>query len=94
MNPPNQDENHSSPMQFPCQFNIKVMGKSTDEFEKDILKIVQNHYPDATENDITKRYSKNQSYTALTIAVFAQNQAELDALYQELSDCESILMAL
>ena len=87
-------EPYSSPLQFPCDFVVKVIGKSNDQFESDILSLVQKHYSDVKPENITKRNSKDKHYTALTIAIHATSQAELDALYQELSDCDNVLMAL
>ena len=85
---------HSSPLQFPCDFMIKIMGKTSDQFENNILTIVKKHYPNLDPTKISKRTSKDNTYTALTITVEAQNQAELDALYQEISQSDDVIMAL
>mgnify|MGYP001292610129 CR=1 FL=1 len=87
-------ETHSSPMQFPCDFVIKVMGKTSDQFEDEILTLIQKHYQAVTSDNVSKRFSKDQRYTSLSISVHAQNKAELDAVYQDLTQCQSVLMAL
>jgi putative lipoic acid-binding regulatory protein len=79
---------------FPCDFQIKVMGKNTQAFETEIFNIVKKYFSDLTNAQVNKRLSKDSTYVALTISVFAQNKAQMDALYEELSACKSVLMAL
>jgi len=79
---------------FPCHFMIKVMGKAEGHFEKIALAIIQQHFPHFEDVEIEKRYSKDNRYLSLSVTVYAENQAQLDALYQELSSCKEILMVL
>jgi putative lipoic acid-binding regulatory protein len=81
-------------LQFPCQFPIKVMGRSGDEFEFAVVQILRRHIPNLAEGAIRRRDSKQNNYAALTVVVDAQSREQLDAIYQDLSACEHILMAL
>jgi putative lipoic acid-binding regulatory protein len=81
-------------MTFPCRFPIKVMGRSDEPFEDAVLQILRRHVPDLAEHAITRRNSRQGNYAALSIVIEAQNRAQLDALYTELSACEQVLMAL
>lgn len=94
MDKPNTKEDFSSPLSFPCDFIIKIMGKSNQDFENEMLILVQKHYPTTTADNITSRASEKNNYVALTISVHANNKQELDALYEELSQCPAVLMAL
>lgn len=88
------NEAHSSPLTFPCDFVVKIMGKTSESFEADMFALVHQHFPDITANSITKRQSKDGNYTALTITVHVKFKDELDALYHELSANEAVLVAL
>jgi putative lipoic acid-binding regulatory protein len=81
-------------LQFPCRFTIKVMGRSGDEFEFAVVQILRRHVPQLTEGAIRRRDSRHRNYSALTIVIDAQSREQLDAIYQDLTASEQVLMAL
>jgi putative lipoic acid-binding regulatory protein len=81
-------------LSFPCEFPIKVFGVATDQFEINIIRIIQQHVPDLHETAIQKRPSKDGKYLALTITVFVKSQKELDDIYCDLTASPYVLMAL
>ena len=89
-----KNDDFSSPITFPCEFIIKIMGKASADFELKMLNLIQKHYPETTKENIKKRSSQENNYIALTVTVHAKSQQELDALYQDISKCPSVLMAL
>ena len=72
-------------IEFPCDFPIKVMGKSTDGFAQTIADVVLKHAPDFDAAKMEMRPSKAGNYLSLTCTIRATSQAQLDALYRELS---------
>lgn len=84
----------SSPIEFPCDFIIKVMGKSDSDFEEQVIAIVKQHYPELKDDAVSKRPSKDNNYLAITVTIYAESKEQLDALYQDLSNEPTILMAL
>lgn len=88
------DEDFSSPLEFPCDFIIKVMGKKNDAFEAQVLGIVKQHFPKIKATEFKHRPSKDGNYLAISVTVPAESKAQLDALYQDLSNEPTILMAL
>ncbi len=81
-------------IQFPCDFMIKVIGKLNSTFEELVINIVLRHYPDTDLLKMTKRPSRDHHFVTITLTVPAKNKAELDALYQELSNTKSVLFVL
>jgi len=79
---------------FPCQFPIKVMGKTSAELDLVVVEIVRRHAPDLHEGTVTTRPSKDGNYLAVTIVIEATSKQQLDAIYQDLSDHPHVLMAL
>ena len=79
---------------FPCEFPIKVLGNATDTFDLEIATLVRRHVPDLSEGAITSRPSKSGNYLSVTIVVRATSQAQLDAIYLELTASELVIMAL
>lgn len=81
-------------LEFPCQFPIKVMGRTSPDFDVSVVEIVRRHSPDIKEGAITSRPSKGGNYTAITVIIDASSRQQLDAIYQDLTDSPHILMAL
>ncbi len=81
-------------MTFPCEFPIKIVGIAGDAFEIAALTIVITHFPDLKQDAVKIRTSKEGKYMAMTITVTAISRAQLDAVYQALTDSEDIVMAL
>lgn len=79
---------------FPCDFPVKVMGASIPEFLACIIKIAQKHDPQFLPDEITKNNSKTGKYVSLTLNIHAKDKAQLDRLYQDLTDHELVLWAL
>jgi putative lipoic acid-binding regulatory protein len=80
--------------EFPCEFSVKTFGKSTDDYQKAALAIVHQHVPNLPEDCLSERPSKDGNYIALTITFTASSKAQLDAIYQDLSDNEHVVLAL
>lgn len=91
----NGQATEESLIQFPCDFTIKVMGKNNGDFLESVLEIIAAHFPDIDmDNSVAQKFSKDHNYLSLSVKVFAQNKAQLDAVYQALSDCDHVLMCL
>ncbi len=81
-------------LQFPCQFPIKAMGKSRDDFDAIVVEIVRRHVNEINEGAVTTRPSKAGTYISVTVMIEATSREQLDAIYQGLTDHPDVLMAL
>lgn len=86
--------NTDSPLQFPCTFPIKAVGKATPELDIQIIEIVRRHVEDLNEGAVKTRPSKGGNYLSITVTIEAISQEQLDAIYQDLTDCPEVIMAL
>ncbi len=86
--------NEETLLQFPCDFPIKIMGQATDEFRSLALGIVCRHFGQLPAERIEERPSSGGRYLSLTCTVRADSKAQLDAVYQELTSCRQVLVAL
>jgi putative lipoic acid-binding regulatory protein len=80
-------------MDFPRVFPLKVMGANQDDFERLVLDIIRKHAT-VEEGLVTTRLSRGGRFLSLTVRVYAESQAQLDAIYRELSAHERVLMML
>ncbi len=83
-----------SPLKFPCDFPIKVMGRSDSGFEARALVIVRQYVPDFAVDNMRSAASRNGNYLSVTFTVRASSRAQLDDLYRELTACKAVLMVL
>ena len=72
-------------IEYPCDFPIKVMGADVDGFKQAILDIVLRHAPDFDPAATQERTSSQGKYLSLTCTFRAGSQAQVDALYRELT---------
>ncbi len=87
-------EEQPSLIEYPCDFPIKIMGKSQADFTQNVLEIVKHHAPDFDDATLETKISRNGTYTSITCTINATSRSQLDALYQALSDSPLISMAL
>lgn len=83
-----------TPFTYPCLFPIKVMGYWAEDFDAFVVQIVRRHVPDLAEAAITSRVSRGGRYIAVTVTIEAQSQAQVDAIYRDLSGERRVVMAL
>ena len=88
------NEQEESPLKFPCKFPIKAMGKSDCELDTIVVEIVRKHAPDLGEGAIYNRESSKGNYISVTVVVNATSREQLDAIYQDLVDCEAVVWAI
>ncbi|MCP4077096.1 MAG: DUF493 domain-containing protein [Gammaproteobacteria bacterium] len=81
-------------MEFPCEFPLKVFGLSKPEFEQIVIELVSVHCPPSTRFQVKKNESKKGKYQSLTVTFTAQSRAQMDAIYQSLTDSEHVVMSL
>jgi putative lipoic acid-binding regulatory protein len=79
---------------FPCQFPIKVMGRTRQGFAQAILEVVSRHAPDFDATTIEMRSSREGNYLSLTFTIRAVSRGQLDDLYRELCDHPMVTMVL
>ena len=86
------DAEESSLIKYPCDFPIKIMGKSQNGFTQVALGIVKTHAPDFNDAMMEVRLSKNGTYLSLTCTILATSRAQLDNLYQALHDHPMVML--
>ena len=57
-------EEDESPLQCPCQFPIKAMGKTHCNLDLQVVEIVRRHAPDLTEGAVYSRESAAGNYVS------------------------------
>ncbi len=81
-------------LEFPCEFPIKAFGLAADGFPDRVLQIVRQRLAEDSAVAMQYRCSQGGKYTAVTITIEASSKAQLDAIYEDLTACPQVIMAL
>ena len=79
---------------FPCEFPIKIMGRTQAGFAQAAIEVVQRHAPGFDPATLEMRPSREGRYLSLTCTVHATSREQLDELYRELCDHPMVTMVL
>ncbi|NOR18706.1 MAG: DUF493 family protein [Xanthomonadales bacterium] len=81
-------------LEFPCKFPIKAMGRAEIGFETDVTDIILRHAEIYEDEATTTSPSGSGNFVSVTVTIEAISKAQLDRIYQDLTDCEKVLVAL
>jgi putative lipoic acid-binding regulatory protein len=79
---------------YPCEFPIKIMGRTEPGFAQAIVELVTRHAPDLDARTVEMRTSKKHRYLSITCTIRATSREQLDELYRELCDHPAVVMVL
>jgi putative lipoic acid-binding regulatory protein len=85
---------NASLIEYPCEFPIKVLGRTQDGFAQAVLGIVREHAPEFDGATMEMKTSKQGKYLSVTCVVRATSREQLDGLYRALCDHPMVVMVL
>ena len=89
----NTSESALALLEYPHRFPLKVFGSPGDELESVVLELIRARCP-AEHIEVTRRSSSTGKYQALTLTFTVYSQQQLEQIYQDLYDCEQVVMSL
>lgn len=84
----------ASPLQFPTDYPIKVVGRSARDFRARIDAVVHSHSPPLPEHRISERASGAGNFTSITYTIVAESREQVTALVGALVATEGVLMVI
>ena len=84
--------NKESLLEFPTEFPIKALGRKHPDFREHVLKVIAIHAQFDNENDVREQISSNGNFISVTVTFMAENQEQVDSIYQSLHEHELVLM--
>ncbi len=93
--PPAQETGEQETLlEFPCRFPVKVMGRDIPGFEDLVAGIILAHAEICVGEQVTTNSSSTGKFISVTVTIEALSKDQLDRIYQDLTDCEQVLVAL
>ena len=81
-------------IEYPCDFPIKVLGRTQAGFAQTVLDIVRAYAPDFDGSSMEMKTSKQGKYLSVTCVIRATSRQQLDDLYRALCDHPMVVMVL
>ena len=92
--PPGSDPAAPPLLQFPTDYPIKVVGRTSDTLRARIDAIFAAHVPDLDPTRTTERYSGNGNFQSISYTIRAVSAAQVTALATELKACPDVLIVI
>lgn len=88
------DQKSASPLQFPTDYPIKVVGRTTRDFRARIDAVVLIHSPSILPERISERASGAGNFTSITYTIVAESREQVTALVGALVATDGVLMVI
>ena len=83
-----------SPLEFPCDHALKVMGRNAPEFRERMLAVLTAELGAAATIAVQERRSGDGTFLSLTLTVRVESRPQLEHLYRALHATGLVLFAL
>jgi putative lipoic acid-binding regulatory protein len=80
--------------QFPCDYRIKAMGIDDGSFHEIVIEIIRRHNVIIREGSLRNRPSRRGKYVSVSLMIEATSREQLDAIYDDLTAHDKVLMRL
>lgn len=80
-----------SPLQYPTDYPIKVLGRPSDEFRARVHATMLRHVPKLDASRVTERLSENANFLSISYVIVAESSEQVIALVNDLKATEGVL---
>ena len=80
--------------EFPCDYEVKAMGLDDGRFHEVVISIIERHCETIRMDTLRTRASRAGKYVSVSLVVVAQSREQLDAIYDDLTSHEKVIMRL
>jgi uncharacterized protein len=87
-------EQTESPIKFPTDFPIKILGLNEVGFEAAVTEVLRTHAPDLDLTRIEVRESRAGKYLSVTATIRATSREQLDTIYLALTSHSKVRVVL
>ncbi len=71
-------------IEFPCEYPVKILGRSVPEFEPAVIEVIEKHAPGFPRDSISLRASREGTFVSMTVQIIATGKPQLEALHEDL----------
>ena len=86
-------EDQKPKIEFPCQYPIKVMGDSADDFQQFVIDSLARH-AEVDDSSLKVKQSAKGNFQSVTLTITATGVKQLEAIYADLKLSGRVKMVL
>jgi putative lipoic acid-binding regulatory protein len=87
-------DDNPPPLEFPCDYPIKIMGEASENFHTEMLALIRCHAPEVCDADVSLRASSGGKYVSVSIQLRAESREQVDAIVIALREHPKVLASL
>lgn len=81
-------------IEFPCEYPIKVLGRSGDNFRALVMEVFERHAPGFDPAAVSVRDSRKGTFSAITVVITATGPDQLEAIHRDLLATGQVQMVI
>jgi putative lipoic acid-binding regulatory protein len=81
-------------IEFPCLYPIKIIGKAEQNFQQDVVAVVERHTGHIAADLIKVQPSRQRNYLSVTVTIAATGEDQLRSIFVDLKKIASVKMVL
>ena len=81
-------------IEFPCLYPIKIIGHAVADFQDAVLEAIERHTGALDRDLIQVKPSKQQNYLSVTVTIAATGEEQLQNIFTDLKQIESVKLVL
>ena len=74
-------------IEFPCDYPIKVMGETCEEFRQHVFTVMEKHAPGFDQAKVSIRDSRKATYQSVTVVITGLLRFEIKKFVNQLAGC-------
>lgn len=79
-------------LEFPCEYTIKVLGRSAEDFSDWVVALIEGHGP--TCSSVEARPSKRERFVSVNATFTADSLEQLHSIHRQLRASERVTLIL
>jgi uncharacterized protein len=87
-------ETNEELLKFPCEFHIKAIGHTTQDFDTKVISVVRKHIRTLYEGAVKSKLSSKGRYSSVTVSFTVDSRKQLDTIYTSLGALDEVVMVL
>ncbi len=81
-------------IEFPCDYPIKVLGRSAEHLEQVVIEVFERHAPGFDQRSVSIKASSKGTFTSITVVITATGREQLSALHRDLMATGMVQMVI
>jgi uncharacterized protein len=87
-------ESPDSPLEFPCNYPVKAMVRTSAEARTAVLTVISRHSDFCHRDDVRIRPSRNGRFESITVTITVNSREQLEKIYAEVRALNEVVMTL